>query len=226
MTNHYPSKEQFLPTRQSLLSRLKDWDDKESWYEFFQTYWKFIYAIAARAGLADCDAQDVVQQTIISVSRQMPNFQWDPSKGTFKGFLYHTARFWILDKKRQEKKFAERHANLTPGTSGTNPIDEIADPATLAPPNWDEAWEWNLAQAAIQNVKARIKPKHFQIYDWYVLKHMPSAEVASKFGITIGQVFLVKHRITELLTKEIQRLKHQYDSDTGFSSAIESPDPA
>ena len=33
-----------LRTRQSLLTRLKDWDDHASWREFVNTYWKLIYS--------------------------------------------------------------------------------------------------------------------------------------------------------------------------------------
>ena len=226
IANHNLSDEQFLPTRQSLLSRLKHWDDRESWYEFFQTYWRFIYRVAIRSGLSESDAQDVVQETIIAVSRQMPNFKYDPSKGTFKGFLSKTAHFCSLDRKRKNKQEAKRHAELPPGTSGTDPIDKLVDPASMTPPNWDEEWEWNLVQVAIQNVKAKIKPKHFQIFDWYVLKHMASTEVATKLGISIGQVFLAKHRITALLAKEIQKLKHPYDTGTGLSNGTDALSPA
>src|SRR6266496_3881416 len=34
-----------LPTRWSLLTRLKNWDDQASWQEFFDTYWKLIYGV-------------------------------------------------------------------------------------------------------------------------------------------------------------------------------------
>ena len=222
----YLSDDRFLPTRQSLLSRLKDLDDNDSWYEFFQNYWRFIYRVAVGARLTDFEAQEVVQKTVIGVCRQMPGFKYDRSKGTFKGFVYKTARFYILAQQRENKQKAHWHANLPPGTSGTDPIEKIIDPATLTPPNWDDEWERNLVQSAIQNVKAKIKPKHFQIFDWYVLKNMSSNEVATKLGISIGQVFLAKHRITALLSKEIQKLKHQYDSSTGFSNgkaALDSP---
>lgn len=59
--------DEFIPTRQSLLSRLKDWDDKASWRDFFNTYWKLIYSVSLKAGLRDEDAQEVVQETMISV---------------------------------------------------------------------------------------------------------------------------------------------------------------
>ena len=60
---------EFIPTRHSLLSRLKDWNDQESWRVFFDTYWKLIYHAAVKAGLSDAEAQDVVQDTVISVMK-------------------------------------------------------------------------------------------------------------------------------------------------------------
>lgn len=38
--------EDFIPTRYSLLSRLQNWDDQDSWKEFFDIYWRLIYAVA------------------------------------------------------------------------------------------------------------------------------------------------------------------------------------
>src|SRR5262245_20234211 len=44
-------KEELLPTRRSLLDRLRNWEDQTSWQDFFNTYWKFIYGVAIRSGL-------------------------------------------------------------------------------------------------------------------------------------------------------------------------------
>ena len=44
---------EFLPTRQSLLSRLRNAGDDQGWREFFDTYWRLIYSFAARKGLGD-----------------------------------------------------------------------------------------------------------------------------------------------------------------------------
>src|SRR5436190_24115121 len=66
-----------IPTRQSLLSRLKDWDDQESWQDFFNAYWRLIYQVALKARLNDTEAQEVVQETVISVAKEMPGFRYD-----------------------------------------------------------------------------------------------------------------------------------------------------
>ena len=69
----------FIPTRRSLLSRLKSWDNQDSWREFFDTYWRLVYNFALKAGLDDTGAQDAVQETVISVAKQMPGFKYDPA---------------------------------------------------------------------------------------------------------------------------------------------------
>ena len=46
-------------TRQSLLLRLKDHADQEGWREFFDTYWRMIYAFCLKAGLTEVEAEEV-----------------------------------------------------------------------------------------------------------------------------------------------------------------------
>ena len=89
-----------IPTRSSLLSRLKNWDDQESWKDFFNTYWRLIYEVALKAGLSDAEAQEVVQETVILVAKKMQDFKYDPAVGSFKNWLLHTTRWRINDQFR------------------------------------------------------------------------------------------------------------------------------
>src|SRR6266567_2462892 len=77
--------EDLIPTRRSLLSRIKDWEDAASWQDFFDTYWKLIYRTGRRAGLTDDEAQDVVQETLLNICQNIGGFRYDPEKGSFKG---------------------------------------------------------------------------------------------------------------------------------------------
>src|SRR5438034_5489511 len=56
-------------TRRSLVERLADWGDQVRWQEFFDTYSKLIYSAARQSGLTDTEAQEVVQETIITVAK-------------------------------------------------------------------------------------------------------------------------------------------------------------
>jgi len=57
----------FIPTRKSLLTRLKNWDDQEGWREFFETYWRLIYSVASKSGFTDAEAQDIVQDELDNI---------------------------------------------------------------------------------------------------------------------------------------------------------------
>jgi len=66
--------DELIPTRATLIQRLKDWQDQLSWQDFFDTYWRLIYGTAIKSGLTATEAQDVVQETMISVAKHMPSF--------------------------------------------------------------------------------------------------------------------------------------------------------
>jgi RNA polymerase sigma-70 factor (ECF subfamily) len=197
---------EFIPTRHSLLSRLKDWN--ESWRVFFDTYWKLIYHAAVKAGLSDAEAQDVVQDTVISVMKSMPNFQYDPKKGSFKHWLLQLTKWRIADqlRKRQWGGEHQRHDGST--STETVTAERVANPeSSELDLIWDQEWENNLMDAAIERVKKKVDPKQYQIFDLYVLKKWSVLKVAKTLKVNPGIVYLIKHRITKLIKKEVSCLQ-------------------
>jgi hypothetical protein len=79
-----------LATRRSLVEHLADWGDQLRWQEFFDTYSKLIYSAARRSGLTDAEAQEVVQETVITVAKNIDKLKYDPAIGSFKGWLLQT----------------------------------------------------------------------------------------------------------------------------------------
>src|SRR5262245_22431625 len=90
-----------LRTRRTLLSRLRNLGDQESWRTFFDRYWELFYNVARQAGLTDSDAQDVVQETVIADVKAMPEFRYDPARGSFKQWLLRIVRRRIVDQLRR-----------------------------------------------------------------------------------------------------------------------------
>ena len=201
--------DELIPTRQSLLSRLKDYEDDESWQDFFHTYWKLIYGMAMRSGLTDTEAQEVVQETIIAVSKHMPDFKYDRTKGSFKGWLLQLTRWRIQDQLRKRKRDANLIALGDDGSRQTQVMDPIPDPVAVEAV-WDDEWQKNMVEGALQRVKGRVKPKQYQVFDLYVLKGWPIAKITATLGVNFGQIYLAKYRVTALIKKEIKALERQY----------------
>lgn len=200
--------DELIPTRATLIQRLKNWQDQSSWQDFFDTYWKLIYNVARKGGLSDVEAQDVVQETMASVARHMPAFKYDPAIGSFKAWLLNMTRWRITDQLRKRVPFGEHDSSSNGTATVTRLVDKVVDPASQELDRlWDAEWENNLLAAAVAKVKRRVDPQKFQIFDLYVNKEWPPAKVAKAFRVPIAQVYLTKHRVTDLIREEVKRLE-------------------
>jgi RNA polymerase sigma factor (sigma-70 family) len=196
-----------LATRRSLVDRLGNWDDQSRWQEFFETYWKLIYSVARKAGLSDAEAQDVVQETVITVAKKIDKLRYDPAIGSFKGWLLNIARWRIADQFRKRGPLPHQ-SNRSADDSRTVTIERIADSnAANLDELWEHEWQENLLAAAMTRLKKKVAPRHFQIFDCSVRKEWPAQKIAATFGISAGQVYLVRHRVAALLKKEIKALE-------------------
>jgi len=198
-----------VPTRYSLLSRLQNWQDHESWKDFFDTYWRLIYGVAIKSGLTDAEAQDIVQETILCVAKDIEKFKRDRARGSFKAWLRNLTRWRIADQFRKRKLVAGVAAeDLGAGIR----LEDLPDPATSElDVIWEQEWKSNLFEAALQRVKRRVREEHYQIFDLYVLKHWSASKIARVLGINLGQIYLAKHRVASQIKKEIRVLEKQHD---------------
>ena len=202
--------DELIPTRATLIQRLKDWQDQSSWQDFFDTYWKLIYGTATKSGLTASEAQDVVQETMISVAKHMPSFKYDPAIGSFKTWLLNMTRWRITDQLRKRGPFIASHSASDGTATGTRTVDKVVDPMNQdLDALWNVEWEKNLLNAAIAKVKRQLDPQKFQIFDLYVNKQWTPQKVATTFGISVDQVYLAKHRTMDLIKKEVKRLERE-----------------
>jgi RNA polymerase sigma-70 factor (ECF subfamily) len=200
--------DQWAPTRRSLVERLRNWEDQDAWREFFNSYWKLIYAVAIKAGLTDQEAEDVVQETVLSVAKKMDEFQYDPAVCSFKGWLLRVTRLRVLDQFRKRGPKVPQKGRSREDTGSTSTLDRVLDPGALQLDLiWDEEWEKNLVDAAMERVKLRVKPDHYQIFYLSAVKGLSTGEVSRMLQVNVGQVYLVRHRIAKEVKREVERLR-------------------
>ena len=197
-----------FPTRRSLLDRLKNWDDHDGWKRFFDAYWKLIYSAAIKSGLSDAEAQDVVQETVISVSKKMNEFKYDPALGSFKGWLLTLTRWRITDQMRKRPRHSNAGEAQPEDGARTSVIDSMPDEQGVQlEAIWDAEWQKNLTDAAIERVKRKVGARQYQLFDLYVIKEWPVTDVAKTLGVSENLVHKAKSRITAAIRKEIEMLE-------------------
>ena len=200
--------DEFIPTRASLLGRLKDWQDEESWREFFNIYRQLIFSFAIKSGLTEAEAEDVVQETVISVAKTIKEFEYDPGRCRFKSWLRHLTQKRIADcfRKRPREQLLPR--TVSDDTARTAAIERVPSEDNLES-IWEEEWQKRLLDAAIERVKTQVSAEQYQMFDFYVLKKMPARKVTAALGTSVGQLYLAKHRISKLIKKEVRRLEEK-----------------
>ena len=196
-------------TRRSLILKLADWQDQRNWDEFYRTYWRLIYSVAIQAGLREQEAWDVVQETVLTIAKQAKQNAYDPSRGSFKTWLWKVTRWRICDQFRLRRK----DTASTDAEQGSPPLDLIADAGsdTTFEKIWEKEWQENVMKAALERVKTKVSPKQFQIFDYNVIRGMKAGDVHKKLGVSLAQVYLAKHRVGSLLNKEIRYIRSQED---------------
>ena len=196
-----------LRTRPSLLFRVREASDSVSWKEFHRLYWRLIYGRARRSGLAHADAEEVTQDVFKRVAQTIHEFDLDPERGSFRGWLTKLTRWRIADKFESLPK-VEARKPARRGDTGrrTATIERVPGPDE---DDWNLEWKQHLLDAAVERIAKRVKPRHFQVFDLYVRQEWPVLKVASELGVNPASVYVISHRLTKQLKAEVKSLQKQ-----------------
>jgi RNA polymerase sigma factor (sigma-70 family) len=199
-----------LRTRPSLLRRVQSWEDGKSWEEFHQLYRKLVYGLARRSGLPHADAEDVAQEVFKRVAETIHEFESNPERGTFRGWLMNLTRWRIADKFAKRPKGEHRSVRKHDETAGprTSTIDRIPD-RTAVDDDWDKEWQRHILDAACERIARRVKAAHYQVFDLYILQQWPVLKVSNKLGTSASTIYVIGHRLTKQLKAEVAKLREQ-----------------
>jgi len=180
--------------------RLKNWDDQQSWQEFCRIYERIIYEIALKAGLRKVEAQEVVQETLLSIAKKIAGFDYNPEIGSFKNWLLKITKRRIVDQLRKRPLVAE--------TDGAITIEQLSDNSVSALETaWDEEWRGAVLEMARALVKRRVGDKQYKMFELYVLQQLPLKKVTAARRVNAAQFYMAKYRISKLLKSEMKRLE-------------------
>jgi RNA polymerase sigma-70 factor (ECF subfamily) len=182
----------------SLVFRLQRGPNDESWSEFFDTYNEVIFRRARARGLSISDADDIVQETIIAVTRQILNFRYRTGRG-FNAWVERIALSKIIDHIRKRKP--EVSMPDVPSESRCN-----VDASSQSP---EEAIEHLLvvAREALQRAQESVSPRIFQFFSVSVLQGAGPNMTAKMFGVSVPTVHAANHKVRNFIRSEAIRVE-------------------
>jgi RNA polymerase sigma factor (sigma-70 family) len=189
-----------MPTTQaSLLVRLRDPNDGGAWRQFVQIYGPVVYGFARRRGVQDADAADLMQEVLRSMMTSARRLDYDPSRGSFRGWLFTVTRNKLLDLREKQ-----RRGQGAGGTSAQEMLEQ--QPARVDESLWDEEFRRHLFSVAADQVKGEFEEKTWRAFWASAVDGKKPQEVAAALGITVGAVYIAKSRVQARLKERVGEL--------------------
>lgn len=201
----------FLPTRSSLLSRLRNASDAAGWQDFFTNYGRLIHRTCLRSGLTAQEAEDVTQETVIAVAKKMPDFEYDRSRGSYKAWLWRVTRNHVAMFLRRKYREGARRAELPASVPGEPPAIENIAAADEPDAAWEEEWRSHLLQRALERVRGRISARTWQIFHLSTVMGWTVERIRESLRCSRTQIYLARHRAGSLVKRELDALRRELE---------------
>lgn len=183
-------------TQVTLLDRLREAADPVAWDEFFERYWRLVYAMARRRGCSDHSAEEVVQETMLAVFRQRQVFRYDPGRGRFRDWLGVVVRNVIAQRHRRGDARAVVDAAAL---LNVDSLADVAGDADSPDAAWDKAFEQTLLASLLDVIRHEVAPETFQAFELTFLHDLPAAAAAELTGMSRNAVYLARRRVLDRL---------------------------
>lgn len=181
-------------TRQTLISKVMDQHDEEAWSEFVSYYKDYLLRVLMKYNLSSEEVHDAVQEALVKIWKNLPNFNYDPKKGRFRSWIAQFAinemRLVIRKNSRQDK------------------VKDLEINEDIEQDKLEEEWMAFVAQKAWENVSPSLNEAMRQTFDLH-LKGLNSSQIAEQLNIPASTARVYKKRVTYKLKYEIARLENE-----------------
>lgn len=187
-----------METSVSLLQRLASSPSEDDWQRLVDLYQPLLRAWMTRAGVARVDADDLIQEVLLVVFREVGTFE-RRGPGAFRSWLRTIMTFRVRDHFRA--------AGYRPTATGDSAIlqrlDEVESPSSALSQWWDREHDEYVAAALLRRVQGDFTLATWLAFKRHVLDEVPARQVAQELGLSLNSVLLAKSRVLKRLREEL-----------------------
>ncbi len=174
-------------TRSSLLRRVQGRRDERSWNEFDGIYRPLLVQYARRRGVGPELAEEIAQESLVAVARQIGGFQ---RRRSFRAWLRAIVDHKVAD------HLARRRRNPT---LSDETLSALRDPSPAPSELWESHWNAGIARMMVHRLRTVFAAHTLQAFEMYVLDDRPVEEISRTLGMTANQIYVAKSRVARYL---------------------------
>jgi RNA polymerase sigma-70 factor (ECF subfamily) len=184
----------------SLLERLRLRADAASWERLVALYTPLIRGWLGRYGLQATDVDDLTQEVMGTLLRELPRFRHDLRRGAFRRWLRTIAV------NRLRTFWRGRDRRLALGQPDLDALDRLEDPDSALSRLWDEEHDRHVARRLLELIEPEFEPTTWQAFRRLVLDGQPTRDVAQALGVSANAVRIAKSRVLARFRREVEGL--------------------
>jgi RNA polymerase sigma-70 factor, ECF subfamily len=187
-----------LPTSKSLLAKARDCSDQAAWRRLSELYEPLILNWTRPNVAQRADAEDVVQEVLTTLIRELPRFDHNERAGAFRAWLR------AITVHRLRAYWDKRDTRSAASGSGEahDALAQLADPTGPLARSWDEEHDRHVTQSLLRSIQLEFKPATWRAFERQVQDGQPASEVAEALGLSVNAVLIAKSRVLKRLREK------------------------
>jgi len=192
------------------------------WTAFYDLYAPYISRLAKMRGLNSADAEDIVQKVMKQLRIIMRTFEYDPKKGSFRGFLKTITTRRIIEHERKfnpvadDNNRAHRKPNKDGSAGGTNTVDGLPDDSDTPELQKLEEKEWmdlviRKALEILHN-NPKLNQDYIQLFVAHYIKGESVPKLCLQLNVEPQDIYNAKSRIMPAFEEACKAAKKEVDS--------------
>jgi len=186
-------------TRHSLIQRLQDGGDNAAWEEFASIYRPIIVRMALSKQLQLDDAEDLAQQVLLLVLKNISKWKTDPARARFRTWLQTVVRNTTIN------ALSRRPRDQASG--GTTSLQQLQQRPDKADSLWfDLQWQRETLRWVAQKVRGEFESTTWTAFWDTAIEQLSAQEVAGRIGMSVGAVYIARSRVMQRIKQRIAEL--------------------
>lgn len=196
-------------TNISLITRVRDRTDDESWNQFYQFYQPLLMRYLRRLGLEEHAANDVIQDVFVRLLQSLPTFVLDRKRGRFRSYLWRLTYTALVDQARRVKTRQQAEEEWVKRFLSADEAESQKVYQELNEINYQQ-----ILERALPRVQSVTSPTAWTCFENRLLRDRSGAEIAAEVGITDKVVFVYASRVLKALRKECALVSQELEDET------------
>jgi RNA polymerase sigma-70 factor (ECF subfamily) len=184
-------------TSRSLLVRAGQ-GHEPAWQQLVGLYRPLIHGHLLRQGVQPQEADDLAQDVLTVLVRELPHFEHAGRPGAFRSWL----RQVTVNRAREFWRSGRCRTAAIGGSAFLDQLQQLEDASSVLAQQWDREHDHHVLRHLLAQLHDDFAPTVIRAFQRVAIDGAAADEVAEELGMTVGAVYTAKSRVLARLREE------------------------